>query len=71
MSQQNAKPAPDFGTVGPNGGRRSTAREADWIGRKLNQVYNQTLAEPLPPHFMALIEAISDRERSSEDSSKS
>ncbi|MCC6736438.1 MAG: hypothetical protein IT534_09965 [Bauldia sp.] len=71
MSQHNIKPAPDLRTVAAANGRRSVARETDWIGRKLNQVYNQTLAEPLPAEFLALIEAISDRERSSDDPSKS
>lgn len=68
MSQHSTKIAPDMrNTVAT---RRSTARESDWIGRKLNQVYNQALAEPLPPEFMALIDAIGDRERT-EDPSKS
>ncbi|MCW5714832.1 MAG: hypothetical protein KIT43_10010 [Bauldia sp.] len=70
MTQRNAKLARDLRNVTASGARRTPAREADWIGRKLNQVYNQTLAEPLPPEFMALIEAIGDRERA-EDSSKS
>lgn len=70
MPQHNAKQASDMRNLaGPNA-RRAPARESDWIGRKLNQVYNQTLAEPLPAEFMALIEAIGDRERS-EDPSKS
>ncbi len=54
---------------GPNA-TRTPARESDWIGRRLNQVYNQALAEPLPPEFLALIEAIRDREQA-EDPSKS
>jgi hypothetical protein len=70
MPHQNAQHVPDMRNLAGPPARRTLARQSDWIGRKLNQVYSQTLAEPLPPEFMALIEAISDRERS-EDPSKS
>lgn len=64
------KSAPDIRVFAASNSRRPQGRESDWIGRKLNQVYNQALAEPLPPEFMKLIEAIGERERA-EDPSKS
>lgn len=70
MSQQNAKPAPDMRILASQSGKRTTTRESDWIGRKLNQVYNQTLAEPLPAEFMALIDAIGQRERNEDPSNR-
>jgi hypothetical protein len=70
MLHQMVKTATDVRSGPVASGRRSLARESDWIGRKLNQVYNQALAEPLPPEFMALIQAISERERA-DDTSKS
>lgn len=63
---RNGNPAMNIRTAAPVGRRSAAAREADWIGRRLNQVYNQTLAEPLPAKFMALIEAIGAQERDDE-----
>lgn len=63
---RNGNPALDLRMAATIGRRSAAARESDWIGRKLNQVYSQTLAEPLPPEFMALIEAIGAQERDDE-----
>ena len=36
----------------------SRARESDWIGKKLDQVYGEAMAEPIPEAWMALIRKI-------------
>lgn len=38
--------------------RRSGPRESDWIGKKLHQVYGETMAEPIPEHLMVLVRKI-------------
>lgn len=47
--------------VRPAGGSGSgRARESDWIGKKLHQVYGEAMAEPIPEQLMALIRKIDD-----------
>lgn len=40
--------------------KRQRPREVDWIGKKLNQVYGESLDEPIPADLMDLIKKIGD-----------